>query len=63
MQLLLPVKPRWASFAPTLCRLNDYAVKCRCPGHIAARVDARQALRACRPLQLDVRLSPGLPHA
>jgi HEPN domain-containing protein len=62
LQLLLPVEPLWTSFAPALRRLNDYAVKFRYPGHIATRVDARQALKACRSLRVDVRLSLGLPR-
>jgi HEPN domain-containing protein len=62
LQLLLPVEPLWASFAPALRRLNDYAVKFRYPGHVTTRADARQALKACRSLRADVRLSLGLPR-
>jgi HEPN domain-containing protein len=62
VQLLLPVEPLWASFAPALRRLNDYAVKFRYPGHVTTRADARQALKACRSLRADVRLSLGLPR-
>jgi HEPN domain-containing protein len=62
LQLLLPMEPLWASFAPALRRLNDYAVKFRYPGHIATRADARQALQACRSLRADLRLSLGLPR-
>jgi HEPN domain-containing protein len=62
LQLLLPVQPLWASFAPALRRLNDYAVKFRYPGHVTTRADARQALKACRSLRSDVRLSLGLPR-
>lgn len=62
LQLLLPVEPLWSSFAPALRRLNDYAVKFRYPGHVSTRADAQQALRACRALRKDVRLSLGLPH-
>lgn len=61
LQLLLPAEPMWASFAPALRRLNDYAVKFRYPGHVATRADARQALKACRSIRADVRLSLGLP--
>jgi HEPN domain-containing protein len=63
LQLLLPVEPLWASFAPALRRLNDYAVKFRYPGHVTTRADARQALKACRSLRSDVRLSLGLPRS
>jgi|GEM_PF-2584315 len=38
-----------------------YAVKFRYPGHVATRVDARQALRACRSIRSEARLSLGLP--
>jgi hypothetical protein len=38
------------------------AVKFRCPGHAAARTDARQALKACRSVRADIRLSLGLPR-
>lgn len=62
LQLLLPVEPLWSSFAPALRRLNDYAVKFRYPGHVTTRADARQALKACRSLRADVRLSLGLPR-
>ena len=62
LQLLLTLEPLWAPFAPALRRLNDYAVKFRYPGHTATRVDARQALRACRSIRDDVRLSLGLPR-
>ena len=62
LQLLLPVEPLWASFAPAMRRLNDYAVKFRYPGHAATRSDARQALKVCRSIRTDVRLSLGLPR-
>jgi len=62
LQLLLPVEPLWASFAPALRRLNDYAVKFRYPGPIATRADAREALRVCRSIRAEVRLSIGLPR-
>ena len=62
LQLLLPVEPLWGSFAPALRRLNDYAVKFRYPGHIATKADAREALKVCRSIRSDVRLSIGLPR-
>lgn len=60
LQLLLPVEPLWASFAPALRRLNDYAVKFRYPGHLATRADAREALRVCRSVRADIRIGLGL---
>jgi HEPN domain-containing protein len=62
LQLLLPVEPLWAAFAPALRRLNDYAVKFRYPGHLATRADARRALTSCRSIRGDVRASLGLPR-
>ena len=62
LQLLLPAEPLWASFAPALRRLNDYAVKFRYPGHVATRADAKEALRVCSSIRTDVRLSIGLPR-
>ena len=62
LQLVLPVEPLWASFAPALRRLNDYAVKFRYPGHVATRAEAKEALRVCRSIRTDVRLSIGLPR-
>lgn len=62
LQLLLPVEPLWASFAPALRRLNDYAVRFRYPGHMATRADARQALKSCRSIRTEIRISLGLPR-
>jgi HEPN domain-containing protein len=62
LQLLLPVEPLWASSAPVLRGLNDYAVRFRYPGHFATRMDARRALKACRSIRAEVRLSLGLPR-
>ena len=61
LQRLLPVEPLWASFAPALRGLNDYAVKFRYPGHVATRADALAALKACRAVRAEVRASLGLP--
>jgi len=61
LALLLPKEPLWASFTPTLLMLNNYAVKVRYPGHVATRADARAALKACRSIRAEVRLSLGLP--
>jgi HEPN domain-containing protein len=62
LQLLLPVEPLWASYAPAFRGLNDYAVKFRYPGHRASRADARTALKDARSFREDVRLSLGLPR-
>jgi HEPN domain-containing protein len=62
LQLLLPIEPLWAAFAPASRGLNDYAVRFRYPGHVATRADARQALKACRSIRGDVRSALGLPR-
>jgi HEPN domain-containing protein len=62
LQLLLPVEPLWASFAPALRRLNDFSVKFRYPGHVVTRRDASRAVKACQSLRTDVRSSLGLPR-
>ena len=62
LQLLLPLHPLWSSFAPSLRRLNDYAVKFRYPGHVASKSDARQALKACRSIRAEIRFGLGLPR-
>jgi HEPN domain-containing protein len=62
LQLLLAAEPLWASFAPALRSLNDYAVRFRYPGHVATRSDARHALKICRSIRGDIRLSLGLPQ-
>jgi HEPN domain-containing protein len=59
--LLLPLEPLWASFNPALLLLNNCAVKFRYPGHVAKRADARAALKACRSIRSEVRLSLGVP--
>ena len=59
--LILHKEPLWASFTPSLLLLNNYAVKFRYPGHVATRADAREALKACRSIRGEIRLSLGLP--
>lgn len=58
---LLPAQPLWAAFNPALGDLTSYAVKFRYPGHVATRADARDALKACRSIRAEVRLSLGFP--
>lgn len=57
---LVAQHPLWAAFHTTLGNLTDYAVKFRYPGHTATRTDAREALKACRSIRGEVRLSLGL---
>lgn len=61
LNLTLPLEPLWASFMGSLTMLNNYAVHFRYPGHVAARQDARYALKACRSLRKEARGALGLP--
>jgi HEPN domain-containing protein len=61
LNLLLAARPLWAAFHSVLGNLTGYAVKFRYPGHVATRADARAALKACRSIRAEVRLSLGLP--
>lgn len=58
--LLLTKEPLWASFTPSLLLLNNFAVKFRYPGHVATRADAQSAVKACRSIRSEIRLSLGL---
>jgi HEPN domain-containing protein len=59
---LLATQPLWAAFNAVLGTLTAYAVRFRYPGHISTRADARAALKACRAIRVEVRLSLGLPR-
>ena len=61
LALLLPKEPLWASFTPSLHLLNNFAVKFRYPGHFATHAEALTAVKACRSIRKEVRLSLGLP--
>lgn len=61
LNLLLAAHPLWAAFNSVLGNLTGYAVKFRYPGHVATRSDARAALKACRSIRSEIRLSLGLP--
>jgi hypothetical protein len=43
------------------CAEEDFDAQFRYPGHTATKADARQALKACRSVRTEVRLSLGLP--
>lgn len=42
-------------------RLSDYAVRLRYPGITATRAEAKRAVRDCRAVRGEIRLSLGLP--
>jgi len=58
---LLPLEPLWAALRPALQTLADYAVDFRYPGHTAHKPHAQRALRDCRAVRREARLSLGLP--
>lgn len=60
LALCAPRYPLWAGFNPSMLMLTHFAVKFRYPGHTATRADARAALKACRSIRAEIRLSLGL---
>jgi HEPN domain-containing protein len=58
---LLPVEPLWAALRTALQTLTDYAVDFRYPGQMAHKTHAERALRDCKAVRREVRLSLGLP--
>lgn len=61
LNLPTPVEPLWVAFHPVMGSLTAYAVRFRYPGHVATRGDAQRALKDCRSLRAEIRLSLGLP--
>ena len=61
LKLVLALEPLWASFLPAAQALTDYAVDFRYPGDTATLAEAKLALKACRAIRREVRLSLGLP--
>ena len=61
LQLVLPVEPLWSAIGPALNNLNISGVNFRYPGANASKADARQALKDCRAVRQEARLSLGLP--
>jgi len=58
---LLHLEPLWAALLSALQTLTDYAVDFRYPGHSAQKPHAQRALRDCKSVRREVRLSLGLP--
>jgi len=61
LKLTLPLEPLWSSFLPAAQALTDYAVDFRYPGDTATLGEARLALKECKAIRREVRLSLGLP--
>jgi HEPN domain-containing protein len=61
LKLLLPLEPLWITFLPNAQLLVDYAVDFRYPGDTATLAEARLALKNCKSIRREVRLSLSLP--
>lgn len=60
LNLVVQVEPLLAAFRPVLGTLTAYAVQFRYPGHTATRKDASDALKDCRAIRKELRISLGL---
>jgi len=61
LNLVLSLHPLWSAYHAALGHLTGYGVMFRYPGHVATRADARIAMKSCRSLRQEIRLSLGLP--
>ena len=57
---LLPVEPLWTTLLPSLQALTDYAVDFRYPGSEAQKAEAVQAIKDCKAIRAEARVSLGL---
>jgi HEPN domain-containing protein len=55
LELLLPIKPNWATLRPTLDALTTYAVEFRYPGVSANQAIATQAFQDCVAVRQIIR--------
>lgn len=60
LNLVVQIEPLLAAFQPVLGSLTVYAVQFRYPGHVATKQDAKDALKLCRSIRGEIRLSLGL---
>lgn len=58
--LLLAKYPLWSSLTTAAVNLNTYAVSTRYPGDTASLAEARQAMKDCKAIRAEVRVSFGL---
>jgi HEPN domain-containing protein len=61
LNILLQAEPLWAALRPGLQNLTDFAVDFRYPGNEANKQDAKIALRDCKSVRKETRISLGLP--
>ena len=57
----LAVEPSWIIIQPELDYLNNFSVLYRYPGHTASKLEAKDAVSACRKVRRLIRLAFGLP--
>ena len=60
LDMLLPVEPLWATLRPDLQALSAFAVDFRYPGESADKEEAREALKFCRIVRKQIRISLGI---
>jgi HEPN domain-containing protein len=61
LNLACALEPLWVALSPQAARLNAYAVTFRYPGANATKEEAKQALKDCKTLRREARVSLGLP--
>jgi HEPN domain-containing protein len=61
LRLLTPLEPLWISLLPATRRLKPFGVLIRYPGNDATKIQATQALKDCKAIRAEVRLSFRLP--
>jgi hypothetical protein len=61
LKLLLPAQPSLAPLRPALDTLTAYAIDVRYPGQVSTKVTARQALKLCRLVRREFRVTLLLP--
>lgn len=55
------IEPTWSTLQAELNYLNDFSVTFRYPGRTASKVDAKEAVNACRKVRRVTRTAFGLP--
>lgn len=62
LSLLTPAEPLWVALIPAIRRLKPFGVLIRYPGNDATKTQAKQAIRDCKTIRAEVRLSLRLPR-
>lgn len=61
LQQTLTIEPGWITMRPTLDYLNSFSVLYRYPGYSANKLEAKDAVSACRTVRRIIRVAFGLP--